>query len=151
MNGRRALFLAALLGGCAGGGLPSEESVRVERGKTLYDLSCAACHQLHGRGMEGVAPPLIGSPWALGSECRLIRISLQGVRGPINVGDRHFNLEMPGMAFFDDRDMADILSYVRRGWGHTASLVAPETVKRVRHETADRGDSWTVEELHRLP
>lgn len=151
MNGRGALLLAALLAGCAGGGLSPEETARVERGKALYGLSCAACHQMHGRGMEGVAPPLIGSPWALGSESRLIRISLQGVRGPINVGDRFFNLEMPGMAFFDDRDMADILSYVRQGWGHGARLVSSEAVRRVRQETVDRGDSWTVEELQGVP
>ena len=151
MNGRGTLILIAFLAGCAGGRISSEETARVERGKVLYDLSCAACHQVHGRGMEGVAPPLIGSPWALGSERRLIRISLQGVRGPINVGNRHFNLEMPGMAFFDDRDLADILSYVRRGWGHEARLVTLEAVRRVREETEDRGDSWTVEDLESVP
>ena len=151
MIGRGALLLAALLAGCAESGLSSDEMARVERGETLYEVSCAACHQVHGRGMEGVAPPLIGSSWALGSERRLIRISLQGVRGPINVGDRYFNLEMPGLGFFDDREMADILSYVRRGWGHDAGLVSPEAVGRVRQETVDRGDSWTVEELQADP
>ena len=147
MNERLALSILALLAGCA----QPENPPRVDRGKLLYGYSCGACHQSHGLGMEGVAPPLKQSPWTLGSEERLVRIALQGVRGPIEVAGGEYNLEMPGMGFFDDGEMAAILSYTRRAWGDSAAPVTESTVRRIRKETAGRGDSWTVEELMELP
>jgi hypothetical protein len=41
-----------------------------------------------------------------------------------------------------------ILTYVRREWGHEGEPVDPQTIAKVRQETADRGDvQWTAEEL----
>lgn len=118
-----------------------------ERGRQLYLLSCASCHQPDGRGMEGVGPPLAGSSWVTGPPERLILISLHGVRGPIEVGGASYNLEMPPMAFFADDDMAALLTHARRAWGNSAGPVSTEDVRRVREAARDRGDSWTVEEL----
>ena len=133
----------AALAGCASGPDPA----RLARGKGLYEVSCAACHQAHGRGMEGVGPPLAGSEWVLGSEERLVLIGLHGVRGTIDVNGVEYNLEMPAMGFFDDRDLSDILTYIRRAWGNEAAPVAAGTVGRIRRETANRRDSWAAEEL----
>ena len=144
---RSTLALLALLAGCA----QPENTPKVDRGKLLYGYSCGACHQPDGLGMDGVAPPLRQSPWTLGSEDRLVRIALHGVRGPIEVAGGEYNLEMPGMGFFDDHDMSAILSYTRRAWGNSASPITGATVRRIRKETAGRGDSWTVEELIKLP
>ena len=144
---RSTLALLVTLAGCAQPEVPP----RVDRGKILYGYSCGACHQAHGLGMEGVAPPLRQSPWTLGSEERLVRIALQGVRGPIEVAGGEYNLEMPGMGFFDDGEMAAILSYTRRAWGNNAFPITESTVRRIREGTAGRGDSWTVEELMELP
>src|SRR5690606_2052898 len=44
----------------------NEEQRRLfERGRTEFAV-CAACHQADGRGMEGLAPALVGSRWATG-------------------------------------------------------------------------------------
>lgn len=97
--------------------------------------------------MEGVGPPLAGSEWVVGPAERLVRISLGGVRGPLQTGGRSYNLEMPPMVFFNDDDMAAILTYTRAAWGNAGAPVSPEEVRRIRAATADRGDSWTAEEL----
>ena len=97
--------------------------------------------------MEGVGPPLAGSEWTLGSEERLIRIVLQGLRGPITVGNATYNLEMPAMGFFNDTDIAAVLSYIRNTWGNEAPHVTVESVASVRAATIDRTDSWTEPEL----
>ncbi len=118
------------------------------RGRALYEVSCGACHQSDGGGKEGVASPLAGSEWVTGSEERLLRIALDGVRGPIEVKGRRYQLEMPALRHvYGDEDMAAILSYIRDAWGNSASAITVDSVGKVRSETARRGDSWTVEEL----
>ena len=119
----------------------------VEAGKALYLVSCSACHQFDGKGLEGVAPPLSGTRWAHESEERLTRIILQGLRGPITVAGKKYNLEMPPMGFFKDHEVAEILTYVRTTWGNSSSSTDVNTIERIRAQTSDRSDSWTVEEL----
>ena len=116
-------------------------------GKELYSATCAPCHQPHGLGMEGLAPPLAGSEWVNGPDQRLMRIVLHGVRGPITVKGQKFELEMPGLAILEDEQIAALLTYVRREWDNTANAVTAETVKTVRAATITREEAWTAAEL----
>ncbi|MDA2938949.1 cytochrome c [Acidobacteria bacterium AH-259-A15] len=125
-----------------------DDKAAISRGKKLYEVSCGSCHRASGSGAEGVASPLAGSPWVEGSAQRLVRIALHGVRGPIEVNGRTFNLEMPGFQnVFGDEDLSAILTYTRQAWGNKAPPVQPEMVATIRASTAARGDSWTAEEL----
>jgi mono/diheme cytochrome c family protein len=91
---------------------------------------------------------LAGSEWVTGSEGRLLRIALDGVRGPIQVKGKRYQLEMPALRHvYGDADMAAILTYIRGAWGNSASAVTVDAVGKVRSETAQRGDSWTAEAL----
>ena len=131
--------------------LTAAEQGRREAGRKLFEQSCAACHGSDGRGQAGVAPPLAGSPWARDADAWLVRIVLQGVRGPILVEGDEWNGMMPGHGHdprFDDETLAGLLTHVRRSWGHADEPVSPEAVARVRAETRGRGPvPWTVEEL----
>ena len=122
------------------------------RGRELYAVVCGACHQPHGRGQEGLAPPLVDSEWANGSEQRLIRIALHGLRDPVTVNGTTWNLAMPAFAeALTDIQIADLLTYIRNEWGHSAKPIRPDMVGKVRAETAQREDSWTEPELLKLP
>ncbi|MSU35895.1 MAG: c-type cytochrome [Pedosphaera sp.] len=121
------------------------------RGKELYTTVCGACHQPHGNGQPGLAPPLRDSEWSLGSEQRLIRIALHGMRDAVTVKGEKWELSMPTLAeAFDDQQVADVLTYIRREWGHTAPPVAVETVAVVRALHAKREDAWTEAELLKI-
>jgi mono/diheme cytochrome c family protein len=123
-----------------------QESVR--RGRVLYSVVCGPCHQPDGDGQEGLAPPLVDSEWALGSPDRLIRILLHGVKGPLKVRGREYDLDMPALGeSLDDTQLADVLTYLRREWGHLESPVLPENVRWVRGATAGRVDAWTESQL----
>ncbi len=130
--------------------LTVEEQSRFDAGKQLYTAICAACHQPHGLGMEGLAPPLADSEWVLGPIKRLGRIVLHGVRGPLKVKGIGYNLDMPGLGVLDDQQLASILTYIRREWGHMATPVEPATVKQLRSSLINRQDAWTQEELLKL-
>jgi mono/diheme cytochrome c family protein/glucose/arabinose dehydrogenase len=131
--------------------LTSAQQTRFENGKTLFAGSCAACHQLHGMGMEGLAPPLVDSEWVLGSEQRLARIVLHGVQGPLKVNGVTYSLDMPSMGVFDDEQLAGILTYIRREWEHTGAPVEAETVKKIRQANAARQEAWRQEDLLKVP
>lgn len=131
--------------------LTAEQQTSFDVGKILYSATCGACHQIHGLGLEGLSPPLVDSEWVLGSIERLGRIAINGVRGPIQVGDRRYGLDMPAMGVLPDDQLAAIFTYIRREWGHTASPIDAEAVKRVREAVADRQDAWTQVELLKLP
>ncbi len=127
--------------------LSAEDKKRFDSGKELFAGSCAACHQTHGLGMDGLAPPLVDSEWVLGSEERLVRIVLHGLNGPIRVKGNAYNLDMPSMGIFDDEQLAAILTYVRREWEHSGAAVRPETIKRIRAANSQREEAWTNPEL----
>lgn len=131
--------------------LTSEQKRRYAEGRTLFEATCLACHQQHGLGQPGLAPPLVGSEWVAGSDRRLIRIVINGLRGPIRVKGETFELDMPALGILDDEQIASVLTYVRREWGHAFDPVEPATVKAVREETADREDAWTMADLLKVP
>jgi len=132
--------------------LSTEDKESIERGREVYPTICGACHQPHGRGQEGLAPPLVDSEWVLGSEQRLVRIALHGLRDAITVKGVRYELNMPALAeALDDRQIADVLSYIRREWGHTGDPVAMEAVTKIRASEAKREDSWTQGELLKVP
>jgi mono/diheme cytochrome c family protein len=128
--------------------LTADQQGRYETGRTLFAQICAQCHQPSGLGQEGLAPPLVDSEWVLGSQQRLARIVINGVHGPIQVGKKTVELEMPGLGSLDDTQISSVLTYIRREWGHEAGPVEPQMIAQVRQETATRGEvQWTMEEL----
>ncbi len=130
--------------------LTSEQQAQFAAGRDLFAVSCAACHQLTGFGMEGLAPPLAESEWVLGSPERLTRILLHGVRGPLNVKGKVWDMEMPGLGIFDDEQLASLLTYIRREWEHGATPINAATVKKVRDANTSRIEAWTEAELLKI-
>ncbi len=130
--------------------LTDAEQVRFATGKVMFEATCAACHQAHGYGQDGLAPPLVDSEWVAGSTERLARIILHGVGGPITVLGKKWDMDMPGHGTFDDETVAAVMTYLRRAWDHDYDPVAPGFVKQVRAATAGRESAWTDVELKKL-
>ncbi len=112
-----------------------------ERGSDGFATNCAPCHQADGSGMQRLAAPLRNSKWVLGDDGLLVRIVLHGLKG---------ELLMPPMGTLDDRQLAEILTYIRSAWGHRAPPISPERVASVRAASSGRMTPWTVDELARL-
>jgi putative membrane-bound dehydrogenase-like protein len=130
--------------------LNDDEQVRYIVGKQLYATTCGNCHQSHGFGMPGMAPPLADSEWVAGSDDRLIRIVLQGIGGPITVLGQKYNLDMPGHGTFSDDQVAAVLTYIRREWDHPYEPVTAKRVAAIRQVTAGRADGWTADQLLKI-
>jgi mono/diheme cytochrome c family protein len=127
-------------------------------GKKNFELVCATCHQVTGLGVPGVYPPLAESEWVNGSEERLIRIVLHGLKGPVSVkGTVYSAAAMPvfgkvagsGYNWSDDK-IAAVLTYIRASFGNKAPAVTSEQVAAIHAKEADRKE-WSAEELLKLP
>ncbi|MBL9208605.1 MAG: PQQ-dependent sugar dehydrogenase [Opitutaceae bacterium] len=120
-----------------------------DRGRALYGVTCATCHQPQGEGLKGVIPPLAASDYLVADERRSVRIVLQGLSGPVVVNGVEYNGVMPPPVGLDDAKVADILTFVRASWGNQGGPVLPSTVAAVRAELAspDRPDRDPFEPL----
>jgi len=120
-----------------------------KRGAEIYGMTCVACHQPTGAGLEGAFPPLDGSDWLTGDASVPIRIVTGGLQGPVKVAGHEFNSVMPAHVDLDDRKVSDVLTYVRQIWSNDASPVTPAQVKEIRERYKDRTAPWTAAELGR--
>jgi mono/diheme cytochrome c family protein len=121
--------------------LTGAEQERFANGSELYKNICIGCHQADGRGRERMAPSLVDSKYVTSADAgNAARILLGGKEGPIGL--------MPPLASaLGDEQIAAVLTYIRREWGHTASPVAPDEVKEIRGLTKTRRRPWTDAEL----
>ncbi len=110
------------------------------------DAHCVTCHGVDGVGaIPNIYPPLKDSPWVTGDEERLIKLTLHGIWGKMEVNGKVYDpaAGVPPMTAFgailDDEEIAGVLTYVRNAWGNEAPAVKPEKVKSVREATSDRG------------
>ncbi len=116
----------------------------------LRDGHCGTCHQKDGNGLpEAMFPPLAGSEWVQGSEDRLIRLTLHGITGPIEVKGVKYPgaVPMTPFKFLSDAEVADVLTFVRNSFGNKANPVSPQTVQKVRAATKDQATFYQASEL----
>jgi cytochrome c oxidase cbb3-type subunit 2 len=140
-------------------GAPKWLQDQIDTGKEIYMKAapgggmCFTCHQQNGQGLAGQFPPLAGSDWVLGDKERLIKISMYGLMGEIEVNGVKYNNVMapPGIppGSLTDEQIASVLTYIRNDWGNSASAVSAEEVATVRASLKGRApmQMFTAAEL----
>ncbi|MFT5857307.1 MAG: mono/diheme cytochrome c family protein/glucose/arabinose dehydrogenase, partial [Verrucomicrobiales bacterium] len=120
--------------------LSAEAQELYTRGAEVYrrEGHCITCHQGNGLGLPAAMfPPLAGTKWVQGDEERLIKLTLNGLLGPIEIKGKNYPGQVPMTAFkgLGDGEVAAVLTYVRNAFGNEAAMISPATVKRVREAT----------------
>ena len=112
------------------------------RGKHLYNHGefCFTCHGADGKGQPGAFPPLDGAKWANSDKELLAKIALHGIQGEIQVKGKKFNIPMPGFAFRSkNKDIADILTYVRNAWSNkNGDGFTEKEIEKLLNDTKDK-------------
>lgn len=110
----------------------------IDAGRRSYVALCAGCHGLDGSGKPHVAVAMKGNTSVRNPDAHnLIAVTLDGIAAR-HFGDKESMQEMPGFAGkLTDRDVADLLTYMRASWGAAAG-VSEAQVKAVREETSHR-------------
>jgi mono/diheme cytochrome c family protein/glucose/arabinose dehydrogenase len=125
------------------------------RGTVLFKTVCQTCHGADGNGIQSLAPPLNQSGIVTGDSRRLISIVLYGLTGPVEVAGKQYKApeisgDMPGIGSnteFSDKDVAEVLSFIRSCWSNHAAAVSEKEIMEVRKQYKGRQKSFTIEEL----
>lgn len=102
-------------------------------GARIYLDNCAACHRADGVGYEQVFPRLAGNPVVqTGNPQSLVSIVLDGSQTP-RTARTPAQFTMPRFAWrLSDKDVAEVVNFVRTSWGNSASPVSSADVAKIR-------------------
>lgn len=105
-------------------------------GAHTYVERCASCHGLDGKGQSEWMPPLAGATSALSKEtASAINITLNGSQRVVAAGvpDAY---RMPAFREqLSDKQIADLLTFVRSTWGNQSDAITTEAVGKLREKT----------------
>jgi mono/diheme cytochrome c family protein len=103
------------------------------RGAMTYLDNCAACHRPDGRGYEGVFPSLAGNPAVEASNATsVVSIVLGGSSTP-RTANTPAQFAMPAFGWrLSDQEVADVVTFVRSGWGNRANAIDGAQVHDLR-------------------
>ena len=82
-----------------------------------------------------MGPPLHKSDWVNGDAKIITKIILKGMEGEIIVSGKKYKPKIPMLAFeaiMTDKQIADVLTYVRNSWGNKSTSVSEKSVQAIR-------------------
>jgi mono/diheme cytochrome c family protein len=124
--------------------LGGDAPVQIVAGYKIFQDHCSTCHGSGGKGIDQLAPPLVGSPRVTGDVKTTIKILLHGLHGPID--GKSYNGPMASVAQYNDVEISNIVSYIRAHLNNS-STVWRSVVRNVREEYGERKNYWTLKEL----
>jgi thiosulfate dehydrogenase len=115
------------------------------RGGLGYAQFCTDCHRPDGGGVDGVFPPLAGNPTVAAKDpATLVHITLTGWQTTATAAHPRV-WTMPAFARLSDREIAEILSFVRESWGDGAGPVREAEVAAARADLDPKIDATPFE------
>lgn len=116
-------------------------------GAVGYVEYCSECHRLDGRGAPRVFPALAGNSIVSAKDpSSLIQFTLAG-GGMASTPHDRMAFVMPGFDQLRNREIAEILNFIRNGWGNRGSQVTASDVARMRR-LVDQKPMNHVPEIH---
>ena len=110
-------------------------------GATIYNGSCATCHGFDAKGFGAYMPALAGNPVVLDHDpSSLINLVLNGST-PLVVKGSPDPYRMPQFRQqYSDQEIADVVTFIRTGWGNQAPVVTAAEVATLRKTTDPTSD-----------
>ena len=120
--------------------LPATDAA-MKDGEHIYGAVCSACHGANGTGIAGLFPSLKGNPELQSKDATTpIRVVLEGTHS-VATDTAPTAGAMPAMGWkLSDRQIADVITYVRNAWGNAAPAVHDDAVAAMRKTAAASSD-----------
>ncbi|HYL27190.1 MAG TPA: cytochrome b N-terminal domain-containing protein [Candidatus Nitrosotalea sp.] len=102
-------------------------------GASVFSQNCASCHGAQGQGVPGSFPPLAKNPAVTGDPSKVVGIVLSGLHGAISVNGQSYNGQMPPWkGTLTNKQLADVITFIRSSWGNNASAVTEAQVAKYK-------------------
>ena len=114
-------------------------------GAIVFAGSCANCHGFDGKGFAPYMPALAGNPVVLDTDpSSLINLVLNG-SNPLVVKGTPDSYRMPQFRLqYSDQEIADVVTFIRNGWGNSAPVVTADEVAELRKTTDPTSDQVLI-------
>ena len=112
----------------SGNGQQPPAKASIEAGKLVYAQYCLTCHQADGGGVQNMNPTLINTSYVSGDKAKLVAVLLNGLNHVEIDGETYSNV-MPSFSYLKDKQIADVLTYVRNSFGNKKSMITASDVK----------------------
>ena len=112
----------------------------LSRGEALYVDNCTGCHMGNGEGLAQVFPSLKASSAVQATlPDTVIYVVLAGAKAAATLS-KPTGLAMPAFdRKLDDKQIADLVSYIRNAWGNHASQTDAGSVSKIRNDVENGG------------
>jgi mono/diheme cytochrome c family protein len=114
-------------------------------GATIYTGACASCHGFDAKGFGPYTPALAGNPIVLDNDpSSLVNLVLNGST-PLVVKGTPDPYRMPQFRLqYSDQEIADVVTFIRNGWGNEAPVVTAAEVAKLRKTTDPTSDQVII-------
>jgi mono/diheme cytochrome c family protein len=114
-------------------------------GGAIYASACASCHGFDAKGFTPYMPALAGNPVVLDhNPSSLINLMLNGSIPLVAKGTPDAYRMPQFRQQLSDQDIADVVTFVRNGWGNRAPAVTAAQIAELRKTTDPSSDQVLV-------
>lgn len=107
------------------------------QGEQLYLKNCSNCHQVNGKGLGRLYPPLDTSDYMDRNLEEVLCLIRFGKEGELIVNGTSFNKSMPGIPTVTDLEIAEIATYIYNSWSHQRGLIDVKDASNVLMKCPD--------------
>jgi alcohol dehydrogenase (quinone), cytochrome c subunit len=110
-------------------------------GGAVYAGACASCHGFDAKGYTPYMPALVGNPVVLDHDpSSLINLTLNGSIPLVAEGTPDAYRMPQFRQQLSDQDVADVITFIRNGWGNGATPVTAAQIAKLRKKTDPASD-----------
>lgn len=128
------VLLFSIIVACQNGNQVKHAQYMAE-GFTIYKAHCANCHQLDGKGLQNLYPPI--SKDYINNRTQLICLIKYGINQPMQIEGQLYHRAMPANPDLQDLDIAELVTYLETNWGSKAGIVTVNTVQQALNACLD--------------
>ncbi len=91
-------------------------NAKYKQGEELYLKYCVNCHQVDGKGLAQLYPPISSADYWLNNQSSIPCIIKHGLKDTIQVNQVQYSSEMIGIKNLTENDICNIINFINYKW-----------------------------------